>query len=314
MKPHPDHPDLTAYALGEPHSTSVAEWAENHADVSAIQDLALHLQATAAIPDAKLHPHQRSFILNPRSQASSHYKYKASRPRLLWSTLFKGGVAAALVAGSFIAGRQISQPLTTVTSTTSANQSTPLVVASPPVFAGPATPKKSTQETSDDAAAKKQTQPIAASQPKAEPAVVPQAVIATAGTKTVPTSKLKIMSNALVSTTEQTIDRSTLSMKELRLVKPRPRGETAASPVRSTTKKLETDPKPEKPAELLLHSWSAQVFSCPWKPESRLIRVQIQLPSTQLRKEDGALSVNFDPNAVRYYRYLGRRSTPGIDE
>ena len=66
-----DHPDLTAYALGEldaEHAEAMARWiAENpqaQAEADGLTELAHHLKATAPIAVAKLHPHQRDAVLN----------------------------------------------------------------------------------------------------------------------------------------------------------------------------------------------------------------------------------------------------------
>ena len=68
-----------------------------------------------------------------------------------------------------------------------------------------------------------------------------------------------------------------------------------------------------RPADLYIHSWKADVTTCPWNEANRLLRVAIQLPADQpAASSDFAypIQVTFDPNAVREYRMLCERHQP----
>jgi hypothetical protein len=74
--------------------------------------------------------------------------------------------------------------------------------------------------------------------------------------------------------------------------------------------------KPARPAELFIHSWHADVTSCPWNETNRLLRVVIQLPADQpAAAADFAypVQVAFDANAVRDYRLLCERHMPASE-
>lgn len=69
-------------------------------------------------------------------------------------------------------------------------------------------------------------------------------------------------------------------------------------------------------ADLYLHSWKAEVVTCPWDESRRLLRVTLQLPADQPAVSAGGsykLQVNFDPNNVREYRQLCERHQPAAE-
>lgn len=69
-------------------------------------------------------------------------------------------------------------------------------------------------------------------------------------------------------------------------------------------------PRPRTP-DLYIHSWKAEVTTCPWDEARRLLRITIQLPADQTAVTTAGaaypLRVSFDPNTVREYRQLCER-------
>jgi hypothetical protein len=60
--------------------------------------------------------------------------------------------------------------------------------------------------------------------------------------------------------------------------------------------------------DLLIHSWKAEVATCPWDESRRLLRVLVQLPADQAaaksKENEYPLNVSFDTAQVRGYRLL----------
>jgi hypothetical protein len=93
-------------------------------------------------------------------------------------------------------------------------------------------------------------------------------------------------------------------------------GNVLASPI-SAAAKAQTEAAPRRPAqEIYIHAWRAEVASCPWNADTRLLRITIQLPPSQALADKTAsfpLQVAFDRRLVREFRRLGQRSTPAAE-
>jgi hypothetical protein len=344
MKPHPDHPDLTAYALGEADATHVADWLEDsqyRQEVDAIGDLALHLQATAPLPSARLHPDQRSTVLSPPQRVRRLVEAaRVKEPtRTSYSVLpfffdtLKWAAAAALVAASIQVGLQIAKPLQdTVANNQPDEKPKPSPSVATKVKSGPtllaqgSSSKKPNADTeaplsppktkpSASSVVQKAAPPVlvaSAEQPMQNPAPAPTLqtlqVAATAPEVAQPNVSLRF--KAALSTSRVTTDTS--AVKPSLLLQTAPNTSiSAAAPLRSTDSSTTTPTRRERPAPLMIHSWSADVMASPWQPELRLLRIALQLPSDQARRDDCSLEVSFDPNAVRSFRQLGQRILPG---
>ncbi|TDU81154.1 anti-sigma factor RsiW [Prosthecobacter fusiformis] len=88
----------------------------------------------------------------------------------------------------------------------------------------------------------------------------------------------------------------------------------APAPIRQAPESKDNG-KPRTP-DLYIHSWKADVASCPWNEDHRLLRVTIQLPADQpaaMTKASYPLRVTFDPNNVREYRQLCERHQPAAE-
>jgi hypothetical protein len=108
---HPDHPDLTRHALGEPPDHGNAELADAvlrnpalGAEVSEIQELAGVLSQSAPPHVHRLHPAQRKRVLTPPRPASPvSRRVRSSFPVAVW--LGRAAAAAILVFAGYQAGR-----------------------------------------------------------------------------------------------------------------------------------------------------------------------------------------------------------------
>ncbi|MBB5031273.1 YfbK domain-containing protein [Prosthecobacter vanneervenii] len=116
---------------------------------------------------------------------------------------------------------------------------------------------------------------------------------------------------SFVSTTKQAADQFSLRPAQLRPPPPaKPKGEIFASPAPQAANTNKPEAKAERPS-LYIHSWKAEVASCPWNPAHRLMRVVIQLPADQsaVLSSDAAfpVQVSFDQANVKQYRMLCER-------
>jgi hypothetical protein len=70
---------------------------------------------------------------------------------------------------------------------------------------------------------------------------------------------------------------------------------------------------PAKKVDLMIHSWKAEIASCPWDESRRLIRLSIQMPGDQeaaMNDQSFPLQVAFQQGFVRSYRQLSQRWVP----
>ena len=342
---NPDHPDLTAYALGEldaEHAETMSRWvaenAEAGAEVDALNDLCQRLQSTAPIAMDMLHPHQRDAIMTgPQRVRKMVAAAKASRRRpSFFAPLAYGfsraAAAAVLVTGGYMAGTHVSGSKPTVAATPAAPtpasvevKPTTTAVASvviQPPFKAKEVPQVVTAPPPVEPAAKPvQEEAVAVAPPKVEittPAV--EVVVASLPPALLPAKELakpampktQVLSESFVSTTKSTLAQVTLRPAETRHVVPRSNEAVAAAPLVHAAKAIEAVAHGKQP-DLLIHSWKSEVASCPWNEEHRLLRVTIQIPGDQPAAQQAAsypLQVTFSPNHVRSYRQICQRSIP----
>ena len=114
---------------------------------------------------------------------------------------------------------------------------------------------------------------------------------------------------AFVSTTKQAVDQFSLHPGLIKPLPPKPKGQVFASPPTKHDKPEAA--KAERGAPLYIHSWKAEVATCPWNTANRLLRIVIQLPADQaavLAADAGfPLQVTFDQAKVKQYRMLCER-------
>jgi hypothetical protein len=112
------------------------------------------------------------------------------------------------------------------------------------------------------------------------------------------------------ATTKQVVDTYSLRPSLIKPVPPKAKGAMFASP-QVSKEPARLEPKPARPSTLYIHSWQAEVASCPWNPAHRLLRIVIQLPADQpaviSSQADFPLQVAFDVANVKQYRMLGER-------
>lgn len=117
-----DHPDLTAYAMGElnaAQTTRVCQWLasspEARAELELIQDTLSVLQEAPSIPRRTLNPRQRETVL---AMASTSARDAAVIPfatpaqpyrRPVWKAV-KYAAAASLAVGAFVVGQKSAGP------------------------------------------------------------------------------------------------------------------------------------------------------------------------------------------------------------
>lgn len=338
----PDHPDLTAYALGEldaEHAEAMSRWVtenpEAGAEVDALNDLCQRLQSTAPIAVEVLHSHQRATVMTGPQKvrkmvAAATIQASRRRPSLfipIIHSISRIAAAAALVIGGYLAGTHVaSQQSSEVASNAPAAPPTPVVKPTPappvvqpfkakevpaitvvhtavlPPTPAPATVKATPAPTPQQPA----IELVVATDPLRVPVPTPKAVAKLAQPKT------QVQTGAFISTSKTTLAQVDLRPAESRYVAPRNTEPLAAAPMVHASKAPELVTSTRQP-ELLIHSWKAEVASCPWNASHRLIRLTIQIPGEQPAATMAAsypVQVSFSPNHVRGYRQIGQRTLP----
>ena len=121
-----------------------------------------------------------------------------------------------------------------------------------------------------------------------------------------------------MSTTRQAADQFSLRPSEIRPLPAKPDASallTAPLPAKSAANNAKEAPK-SRVSEVYIHAWNAEVTSCPWNPDLRLMRINVQLPADQPAARAGGdypLNVAFDPNTVREYRQICERHLPAAE-
>jgi hypothetical protein len=341
----PDHPDLTAYALGEldaEHAEAMSRWiAENPQaghEVDTLNELCQRLQSTAPVAVDVLHAHQRAAVMTGpvkvrKMVAAATMQAPRKRPSPFIPIAYgfsRVAAAAVLVIGGYLAGTHVAGPKGgTVASTPPAPAGSPPKPASSPVVVQPFKAREipSVAQTQPPTAAPvlvvAKTEPAPAKEPPAlaPPKMQPKVIVASVPVTVPPaakeparvaTPKTRVLTEAFVSTTKATLAQVDLHPADTRYVAPRSNEPVAAAPLVHTSKSAEPAAHGKQP-DLLIHSWKAEVASCPWNDSHRLMRLTIQIPGEQpaaAMASSYPVQVNFSPNHVRSYRQIGERTIP----
>ena len=345
-------PDLTAYALGELPPKEAArvrqyldQTPEARAELERIQTMVAALNQAPSIPARTLHPRQRETVLAmgqapavpvattsrssrvvPFRPPQSRVPYARPAGSVTW-TVFKYAAAAALTVGAFVLGQRTATSLDggLLASNSASNKdlvdqpATHVVLegtAAAPVIGEPVV--VASNQTPVPAAAAAQ---ILGS---SRPSTVPKSIVAVAsvvertGPVTAPAAPAPLGAPSLkgfASTASSTESRFNVTPKLLRRP-PMPRefaDVVLASPLPPNAKP-EPQRKPEPQPALQVHSWKAEIASCPWDPSRRLMRFVAQLPveqnGIQHQEQDYKLVAKFDPFQVQGFRLVGEKHMP----
>lgn len=330
----PDHPDLTAYALGElshEQEREMRAWLEGEPQIlkelSGIEQISAALHQGSPIPSERLSPQQRQRVLTPprgpRIITPMMPRQPAQRQEsrfmpLIASTL-KIAAVTTLTTGAFMLGRQVELPR--------ANESNIADIAKPDTK--PSAP-------SQIEAAKVQQVAVSAPEVKKEkvkPTEQPQPTLVTV-TAPIAAPETKLVEPAELIKSEATpkpkivatntsgftpTGRTATSRVDLRPFETRPvpvknTGVALSSPMTHAAPSGSKAADKGKSPDLMIHSWKAEFASCPWNPDNRLMRVLVQLPADQPASTSPAniypLQITFDTLTVRSYRLLSESHVP----
>jgi len=352
MNPSPyDHPDLTAYALGELNNVEsarvrqlLAQSPEARAEYERISQTLNALREQAPpIPHRTLNPRQRETILAMGQPRASHNPGRDNARRIAWGVA-KLAAAASITAGAFALGMKFSDRLEDVAKTSAqplaprdhssipeassgANQvvsaeKEPAPAPAPEVVSSVKLVADASKNANDLAApVPSPATPVVAigtnatvEENKREPA--PTAAPVVAAPKPAPAPSLKAF--AVVKTQPETF-----FVVQPKLLRPKIQstefaGLTVAAPLPDRVKNAPKNPAPHKPEQqpaLVLHSLDVKISSCPWDSSRRLMRVVAQIPVEQAavdaNDQDYHLNVKFDPAQVQGYRLIMEKHMPG---
>lgn len=308
------------------------------------------LRQGAPIPQERLRPEQRHAVLYPanlpRRMGPMMPRPIQRRPSVLWPMMtgvLKTAAVIGVVGAAYFVGRHTD--IGGTVSNTVADSAPPVAEPAPQISAAPkeastvavkvppaptpaalpvvekpqALPEKAPVIVVVEPAAAPTKPTPAAVVPEVKPtlAVVKPAPVVTEMERPLPmTTPGKHL--AFVNASRQPVDQFALNPA---LIRPLPakvnKKELLASPalLQAPAPEVRDNGKSRTP-DLYIHSWKADVASCPWNEGHRLLRVSIQLPADQpaaLAQSTYPLRVNFDPNNVREYRQLCERHQPAAE-
>ncbi|MEQ1749459.1 MAG: YfbK domain-containing protein [Prosthecobacter sp.] len=342
--PANDTSELTAYSLGELHPHQAGDIHKLLSDCPAatseleqIEAVTDALRQRAPIPQERLLPEQRHAVLRPtnipRRVAPMMPRQVVKKPASFWPVmggLIKAAAVITLTGAAYWAGRHAdlgnrqtavaNMPVKLVTPAPEKIEivvprpkSAPLLVKTPPsaptptvVVSAPAprptvkTPVEIVTAPQLKAPAPKQ---IVISSPMPAP-VIPVAV-------THPITDV-----VFISTSRQATDQFSLRPADIRPAPVRGGKDSFASPAAmKSAPQPRLDAKMTK-ADLFIHSWKAEIASCPWNNNTRLMRITMQLPADQpaaITPNAYPLQVSFDRRNVREFRRLSERHLPAVE-
>ncbi|MFZ4764596.1 MAG: YfbK domain-containing protein [Roseimicrobium sp.] len=338
-----DHPDLTAYALGElgPADTArVQRWImqspEARAELQRIEQMVHALYQAPALPQRMLHPQQRetvqtlgqSPVAASRKNAPPFLAFRRPagtqttrhQPSLAWS-IAKLAAAACLTLGAFLLGQHSTNYLavtnhegqapTPEPSPLPTSSATPkqLDLAEAPVRHKPIDQAPPTKPQASPTALATAPEPTAAPTRPATEAAAPPAPAAVAATKPVMPTAPALRGFAATATSPE----CELTVQP-KLVRPLPvphefAGVILSSPLPLNAKPEAAQPrKPEAQPPLVIHSWKAEIASCPWDETRRLMRfvaqIPVEQPGIEACDESYKLLAKFDPFQVQGFRLV----------
>lgn len=324
-----DNPGFTAYTLGE---LSAEEAREMHAllagtpaaahELEQIEAVADALRHGAPLPQARLSHEQRHAVLHPanlpRRVQPMMPRKPAPRPQsVFWPLmggLLKAAAVLAVTGAAFLTGWSLKpeiRDVATAATTPPKAQEKPRPVTPPDsglpsgAKAEPVAPKLAVSEP---------VKPAPRVEVKAPPVLKEILVVSTPAPApvSVPSPNFGFSMTegrgAFASTTKQAADQFNLRPSRIKPAPQKAKGEMFASPQAVNAK---PDARTARVSELFLHSWKAEVASCPWNPAHRLLRVVIQLPANQkaVFSPESAfpLQITFDTANVKQFRKLCER-------
>ncbi|MHB1079037.1 MAG: YfbK domain-containing protein [Prosthecobacter sp.] len=342
-----DNPHFTAYALGE---LSAEEARELHEVLATTPSAAHELEQIEAVTDAlrqgapislsRLTHEQRHAVLHPANMPRRIQPMLPRQPakrtsrQVFWPVMgavVKVAAVVTLSGAAFLAGwmygpevKSAAQMAGTPKGDASAKKELKpqalLEKAAPaPMVAAKSEPKATTPAVPAPVAKKlvAEVKPVPAPAPAPAPVVKEVVVANVTPVKGKPAAPvvtpnlgftLPAGHGTFVSTTKQAVDQFSLHPGLIKPLPPKAKGQAFASPQLTPNK---PEPKPERAFSLFIHSWKAEVASCPWNPANRLLRLVIQLPADQaaVLGADATfpLQVTFDKANVKQFRMLCER-------
>ena len=334
MKTNDTTPNLTAYALGEldqHHDAEVQTWlTSNHAaqaEVDAVADIAQLLQNCAPVATQKMRPEQLALLLAGPNRvremvaAASKSGRESKTPRIwqILSAATKVAAVACAVALAFIAGRHTAPMQPELAITPSQPPPTAPVVAPTPVLVK--APEPAAKLMAVAAPAMTEIPAMAKAEAPQEAPAIPQKLIAkmsgpVAGTATpLPRATMQI-TDALVTNISTQNPNSTFTIRPAATTPAQAAQPGFAAPMAQPNTQPPTGKRPAPAPTLLIHSWRAEVTSCPWDATKRLVRLSMQIPGVQAAAaaaQQYDMQVTFPPNYVRTFRKLGQRTVAPVE-
>lgn len=344
-----DNPHFTAYVLGELSAEEAHDFHEELATtpgaahhLEQVEAVADALRHGAPIAQARLTHEQRHAVLHPanlpRKIQPMMPRKPAARPRhVFWPVMagvLKVAAVVSLTGAAFFAGwsfsPNVSGAMQAMTSSIDQEITEPVLEKRPeihsqspvdnPVVKTVAPVPLVAKNSAEIEPPKKDEKAKVTTSAPAATAVVPakkeikEVVIAAP----VPPAKAGGSPSygfsmpqgraTFASTTKQPSDQFNLRPSLIRPAPPKLQGQAFASPPSANIK---ATPQPSRQQDLYIHSWQAEVASCPWNEANRLLRVVIQLPADQPAVFDNkagySLHVAFDPATVKQFRLLCER-------
>lgn len=343
--PANDTSELTAYALGElqAHQASaihqlLSACPAATSELEQIEAVTEALRQRAPIPQERLLPEQRHAVLYPAQiprlvvpMKPRPMVKKTARTWPVMGILLKSAALITVTGAAYLAGRQvslISSRIDLVKSQLTPVKNAPVIAAQAKVEVAVEKPTfvPAVTITAAKPAPVIEKEPLAVIPvPPKSTVIVAQAAAAKAAseiihsapapTPVVPASVTHLNRQlAFISTNQQTADLFSIKPADIR---PQPiKGkdkEQFASPLKGPAPKLE---EKSQATGIYIHSWKAETSSCPWNPNTRLLRVTIQLPADQPAATSSMsypLDVNFDRRNVREFRRLSERHLPAAE-
>ncbi len=342
--PANDTSELTAYSLGELHPYQAGDIHKLLSDCPAatseleqIEAVTDALRQRAPIPQERLLPEQRHAVLRPtnipRRVAPMMPRQVVKKPSLFWPVmggLIKAAAVITLTGAAYLAGRHadLSHRQTTVTNmpvkpatpapekieiVVAQPKAVPLIVKTPPVAP---TPVAVVSAPAPAPVVKAPVEIVIAPEIKA-PARAQIVVSAPAPAPVIPVAVTHPNTDVtFISVSRQSTDQFSLRPADIRPAPVKGGKDNFASPAPvKPAPQPKVDAKITK-ADVFIHSWKAEIASCPWNKSTRLLRITMQLPADQpaaITPNAYPLQVSFDRRYVREFRRLSERHLPAVE-
>ncbi len=335
--PANDTSELTAYSLGElhPHQAGdihklLSECPAATSELEQIEAVTDALRQRAPIPQERLLPEQRHAVLRPttipRRVVPMMPRQVVKKPSSFWPVmggLLKAAAVITLTAAAYWAGRHAdlgSRQSEVAEVPVKPVMPTPekvTVVAPPKPAPAPAVVVSAPAHKTAPAPVVKAPIVVVTAPPVKQAAPEKVVVSAPAPAPVIPVARPST-DVAFISTSRQAVDQFALRPSDIRPlpVKSGSSKENFASPA---PVKLASEPKPDgkaAKADVYIHSWKAEIASCPWNKSTRLMRITVQLPADQpaaTTPNAYPLQVSFDRLYVREFRRVSERHFPAAE-